>query len=105
MVCPLHNSRAARQTTSGRSPSFDTNSKSTHQTCSKGRSFLGTRRPPQVQRMVDAVDQPTFVLEREPEDFCRLELGPRGIETDERGILGGGEAHVTPVLHVAVHPH
>src|SRR5262245_20912564 len=73
MVCPVSNSWNTPQTTSGRSPGTDINSKSSRMTRAKGRLTLVTARPLLHQNVVDAVDQPAFVLERHPHDLGGLE--------------------------------
>src|SRR6516162_153623 len=79
MVCPERSSRAARQTTSGRSPGCDTNSKSCNQISEKGSSLAVsvTGRPFLEQGMLRAVDEMTFVTERQSEDFGVLQFGPQ----------------------------
>src|SRR5262245_7341618 len=105
MVRPVRSSCATRQTTSGRSPGFDTNSKSTAQTSSNlsrpGSSRAITGRPLQEQWVLGAVDQPALVAEGKPEDFGRLQFRP-----DRLGEASGGR-RVDPVAlvrQVAVKP-
>src|SRR5262249_13634970 len=101
MVCPVSKSWNTPQTASGRSPGTDTNSKSSRMTRAKGRSAVVTARPLLHQNMVGAVDQPTFVLEREPDDLGGLDLRPirLAISADRCGKILVGF-----VRHVGVHP-
>src|SRR5262249_54492773 len=99
---PLHNSRPAMQSTLGRSPGLGIHSPSTPHTSSKGRSFLVTCSPSQEQRMLWTVDQASFVLECETEDFGGLELGPDGIAEPGARCF---EHLIALVLFVGVEPH
>ena len=52
--------------------------------------------------MLRTIDQPPFVLEGEPEDFCRLQVRPDGIiET----IFGRAEDLIALVLRIGEQPH
>src|SRR6516162_1584178 len=101
-LCPLYNSRAQRQSTSGCSPGFAINSKSTNQICLNRRSSAFTGSPLLEQRMFRAVDQPAFVAEGEPEDFSRLEIRPDRIG---KSIVGCGIDLVRGVLPIRIDAH
>src|SRR6516165_10076323 len=101
MVCPVSKSWNTPQTTSGRSPGTDTNSKSSRMTRAKGRSALVTARPLLHQNMIDAVDQPAFVLERAPDDLGVLDIRPIRVPKSTNGCR---EVLVGVVRLVGVHP-
>src|SRR6516162_9247422 len=104
MVCPERSSRAARQTTSGRSPGCDTNSKSCSQISEKGSSLAVsvTCRPSQEQRMLCAVEKETLVTEAQSKDFGRLQVWPLRLAVAFRG----SRKHlVAPVLLITVQSH
>src|SRR6266446_6698730 len=101
-VRPERNSCAARQTTSGRSPGCETNSKSCSQISSKGRSVGVTSRPFLEESMLSAVDKAALVAERQLEDLRWLEVRPSRVgEASSRR----GENLITVVLQVGEQPH
>src|SRR5262249_59490105 len=83
-VCPDRISLATRQTTSGCSPGFETNSKSTNHTCSNGNSVGVTSSPLLEEFVLWAVDQSAFVAEGETKNLRLLEFRP-----DRVGIASG----------------
>src|SRR5262249_57398889 len=101
-VCPDRISLATRQTTSGCSPGFETNSKSTNHTCSNGNSVGVTSSPLLEEFVLWAVDQSAFVAEGETKNLRLLEFRP-----DRVGIASGRRRKhlVDLVLLVGVEPH
>src|SRR5712691_6736040 len=101
-VRPERNSCAARQTTSGRSPGCETNSKSCSQISLKGRSVRVTGCPFLEEGVLSAVDEAALVAERQLEDLRWLEIRPGriGEASSRRGedlvavvFLVGEQAH------------
>src|SRR5262249_26221769 len=101
MVCPVSKSWNTPQTTSGRSPGTDMNSKSSRMTRAKGRLLPVTTGPLLHQNMIGAVDQPAFVLEREPDDLGGPDIRPIRVAVS---AVGCGEVLVGVVRLVGVHP-
>src|SRR5262249_30275856 len=103
MILPDRSSIAARQTTSGCSPSLPTNSKSRAQSSANGRSLGITGGPFSEQRMLLTVDQPAAVLAGESNEPRRFEIGPvRCLRETFRRRL---EHLIDVVLQIGVEPH
>src|SRR6266446_6029291 len=101
-VRPERNSCAARQTTSGRSPGCETNSKSCSQISLKGRSVGVTGCPFLEEGVLSAVDKAALVAERQLEDLRWLEVRPGRVG---EASSGRGEDLITVVLQVGEQPH
>src|SRR3954466_2686728 len=90
------------QTTSGRSPDFEMNSKSSRMTRVNGSSVTVTAGPFLDKHMLRAVDQPALVAERHAKKLGGLELGKLRVA---KSAGRRGEALVCAVLLVGIHPH
>src|SRR5262249_35900261 len=105
-IRPERNSRAPRQTTSGRSPRRGIHSKSQAHSSSKGNARtllrLVTGRPLQEQRVSGAVDHATLVAKRYSEDLCLLEFRPDRIRET---FVRCREYLVVSVFPVGVEPY
>ena len=75
-VRPERNSRATRQTTSGRSPGREINSKSNGQISSNGNSLGVTAYPLLEEGVFEAIEEATLVAKCQLEDPRRLEVRP-----------------------------
>src|SRR5262245_13460469 len=90
------------QTTSGRSPGTETNSKSSRITRAKGRSSSVTARPLLHEHVVAAVDKAAPIAKRQTKDPRRLDFRPIGISKSAGGCR---KALVGVVLPIGVHSH